>query len=184
MPRCKPLLLQGFYLSIFVATTAGVKLLEPCVILVTGGKGMDDELKRKIQYEESKKKLTKMWEHEESPPKHEDIPPKKGTFSTPKPKKYATSKWKKIMELSEGRPLGRLMMVWTSGYCLWAVLVETGELLFSIAIWAVLGFGAGIAVMAPIIELIGGEGFKHTPLIWGPVLVYIILGNFSGWKIR
>ena len=67
------------------------------------------------------------------------------------------------MELSEGRPLGKLMLIWTCGYCLWAVLVETGELLPSIAIWAVLGLGAGIAVMAPIIELVQGDGFTHTP---------------------
>jgi len=153
-------------------------------LLREGGNVMDEEVKRQLLAEASKKKLTKIWEHEEDPPKHKDTASKRDSFSSPKPKKYAKSKWKKLMELSEGRPLGKLMMIWTSGYCLWAVLIETGELLSSIVIWAVLGFGAGIAVMAPIIELIGGEGFKHTPLIWGPVLVYIIIANFSDDKIR
>jgi hypothetical protein len=145
---------------------------------------MDEEVRRQLQAAESEKKFTRIWEHEESPPKHDDIPAKKGTFSPPKPKKYATSKWKQIMELSEGRPLGKLMLIWTCGYCLWAVLVETGELLPSIAIWAVLGLGAGIAVMAPIIELVQGDGFTHTPLIWGPTLVYVFLININGNKIR
>ena len=168
--------------------------------------------------EASNKKFTQMWEHEENPPKDDRRHPsiraetagqyvktvaepkkegslgQKGPSSPPKPKKYATSKTKKIMEVSEGkwhkikeysegRPFGKLMMIWTCGYCLWVLIVETGDLLASIGVWAVVGFGAGVAVMTPIIELIGGEGFKHTPLIWGPVLVYVFLTNITE-KIR
>lgn len=84
------------------------------------------------------------------------------------------------MELDKKRnPLGTAVLVWTSGASLVAAIdYSNGQVLSSILIWAVLGFGAFIALMMPIYELGWGDGWHYTLIIWGPGLVWVIIVNF------
>ena len=77
------------------------------------------------------------------------------------------------------------VLVWTSGASLVAAIdYSNGAVLASIAIWAVLGFGGFIALMMPIYELVWGDGWHYTLIIWGPGLFFIIVVNcfnFGNW---
>ena len=91
--------------------------------------------------------------------------------------------WDWIKNETGGNRLGELAVIWACGASLVAAIdYSDSDILSSIVIWAVFGFGALIAVMMPIYELIWEDGWDYTFIIWVPSIILGLIGNWDwGW---